>query len=64
MARTFVMSNDMETRVEITQHPDTDAYRAECDHCASWNLVNDRHEQWNLADTIRVAENHVERAHE
>ena len=61
MARIFVMSNDMVTRVEITQHPDTDAHQAECHNCYHPNLVADTHEQWSLEDTIQVAEIHADR---
>jgi len=66
MARLFVTRNDPDAKiwVEITTDPETGALVAECSECpAGNNLVADTNEQLYLADTVAVAERHVEEPH-
>jgi hypothetical protein len=61
MARVFVTSDDLTTRVEIAQDEDTGAHRAGCFRCTAFNLVADTHAQWSIGDTIEVAGIHADR---
>jgi hypothetical protein len=62
MARTFVYSDNLATRVEIGQEPGDGTYWATCvGHADNASLVDGTHERFVFEDTAQVAEIHADR---
>lgn len=68
MARIFVYTDDMTRSVEVGyDHYISQAWWAHCPRCATGpgdDLVADTHERFNLQDTIRTAEFHLDQCNQ